>query len=387
MKTGYGQQAALWCPVLAAAGHEVTISSFAGLQGRELEWEGLKILPGSREAHGNDFLGVRAAHWLHEGGPGLVFILCDTWTVNPAVIRGAPVAMWTPVDCEPMGAGDRAVLERSGAAPVAVSEFGRRMMRDAGMEPLYIPHAVDLGVFAPADRAEARKALGFPESAFIIGFNGANSDSGPSRKAIPQQLRAFAAFRKNHKDALMALHTRMDGPDGAVHIHELAARLGILDSLLFSDQVRYWEGAFPQEYLALFYSAADVLTATSFGEGFGLPLLEAQACGTPVVTSDHSAMRELCGAGWLVGGDPWWQNDHLAWWHCPRVDLIRRAYGKAYTSAAGRREEARVFATRYEPAVVMERYWKPALAELERRLVTTASGDDASLAADVSMST
>jgi len=372
MKTGYGQQTGLFCKALAEAGHDITISTYGGLQGRELEWGGLRVLGGSREAHGNDFLGVRTAEWLGEG-PGWLIILGDTWCFNPQVLKGAPVAMWTPVDCDPLGLGDGQVLKGSGAVPIAVSRHGEAMMRAAGLAPLYVPHGTDTSVFAPGDKAEARRILGFPAGAFIVGMNGANSDSGPSRKGFPQALQAFAQFRKGHKDAVMALHTRIDGPDGAVHMHELSGRLGVTEHLFYSDQRRYWEGAFTAEYLATFYNAIDVLLLPSFGEGFGLPLLEAQSCGVPVITSDHSAMREMCGAGWLVQGDPWWQNDHLAWWHYPRPDHIRRALSKAYESAGRKSGQAREFALAYDVKRVTEEYWRPVLADLEARLASQVS--------------
>ena len=371
MKTGYGQQTGLFCKLLAQAGHDVTISSFGGLQGRSIEWEGIRVLGGSREAHGNDFLGVRTAEWLSEG-PGWLITLGDTWCFNPAVLRGAPVAMWTPVDCSRLGHSDRGVLQASGAVPIAISRHGQIAMKAAGLQPLYVPHGVDCDVFRPGDQVQARKILGFPEAAFIIGMNGANSDSGPSRKAFPQALQAFAQFRKHHRDAVMALHTRIDGPDGAVHMHELSEYLGITGDLFYSDQRRYWEGAFSSEYLATFYAAVDVLLMPSFGEGFGLPLIEAQACGVPVITSRHSAMTELHGPGWLVDGEDWWQNDHLAMWSYPRIDHIRRALGKAYDGARNpqRREAARAFALGYEAKLVADRYWRPVLEDLDARMET-----------------
>ncbi len=49
------------------------------------------------------------------------------------------------------------------------------------------------------------------------------------------------------------------------------------------------------------YNAADILIAPSLHEGFGITLLEAMACGTPVITSNVSAMPEVVGdAGILV---------------------------------------------------------------------------------------
>lgn len=49
-----------------------------------------------------------------------------------------------------------------------------------------------------------------------------------------------------------------------------------------------------------FYQAADVLVYPSFNETFGLPILEAMACGCPVVTSDTSSMPEISGGAAIL---------------------------------------------------------------------------------------
>jgi len=54
-------------------------------------------------------------------------------------------------------------------------------------------------------------------------------------------------------------------------------------------------GQIPIEDLPVFYSGAEALVYASFYEGYGLPILEAFACGTPVVTSDVSSMPEVAG--------------------------------------------------------------------------------------------
>ena len=66
------------------------------------------------------------------------------------------------------------------------------------------------------------------------------------------------------------------------------------------------------------------------GKVSGCPLIEAQACGIPVITTDASAMSELCGAGWLVSGTPFWTDGHQAWWVRPDVSDIEQAYEFAW---------------------------------------------------------
>jgi len=66
------------------------------------------------------------------------------------------------------------------------------------------------------------------------------------------------------------------------------AKLGINDRVLFVPQV-------PYEDLPCLYGAAEILTMPSFIEGFGLPVLEAMACGTPVVCSRTASLPEVAG--------------------------------------------------------------------------------------------
>ena len=62
-----------------------------------------------------------------------------------------------------------------------------------------------------------------------------------------------------------------------------------------------WVGLLPEEDLPAFYTAAAVFVFPSLFEGFGLPIVEAMACGAPVVASNRAAMPELVGdAGLLV---------------------------------------------------------------------------------------
>ena len=79
-------------------------------------------------------------------------------------------------------------------------------------------------------------------------------------------------------------------------LHSLAAELGIAPDVVFV-------GAVPLEETVSFYRAADVFVYPSLNETFGLPILEAMACGCPVVTSDTSAMPETAG-GAAVLSDP-----------------------------------------------------------------------------------
>jgi glycosyltransferase involved in cell wall biosynthesis len=79
-------------------------------------------------------------------------------------------------------------------------------------------------------------------------------------------------------------------------LHTLADELGISGEVIFT-------GGVPLEDTVAFYQAADVFVYPSLNETFGLPILEAMACGCPVVTSNTTAMPETAG-GAAVLADP-----------------------------------------------------------------------------------
>jgi alpha-1,3-rhamnosyl/mannosyltransferase len=61
------------------------------------------------------------------------------------------------------------------------------------------------------------------------------------------------------------------------------------------DTMIRWLGYFSDEHLPLLYQGAEAFVLPSFAEGFGLPVLEAMACGTPVICSDNTALPEISG--------------------------------------------------------------------------------------------
>ena len=125
----------------------------------------------------------------------------------------------------------------------------------------------------------------------------------------------------------------------------------------------------PQEHVAALFSMFDLYSGCSEGEGFGLPILEAQACGVPAVVTRSSAMTELCASGWTVGGQRHWVGGHESWWMTPDVEEIAERYEHAYAMRRfpEPREAAREFALEYDVDLVTANFWKPALAECEAR--------------------
>ncbi len=100
----------------------------------------------------------------------------------------------------------------------------------------------------------------------------------------------FKAFKRLKENEAIAHKLVLIGKDGWFYeqIYEQIHKLG-----LQNDIVRL--GFVPDEELPAILSGADLFVYPSFYEGFGLPVLEAMACGTPVVTSDVSSLPEVGG--------------------------------------------------------------------------------------------
>lgn len=371
--TGYGQQTALFTPRLRDAGHDVEISATWGLMGDTLEWQDIRVYPAD-DRYGNATL----KHIYDRTKPDLLITLHDVWILKPEIGQGRNIACWTPVDHDPCPPKVTQFFKESGARPIAMSRFGEKALQEAGLDPLYVPHGVDTAAFRPAANiAEVRDALNIPQDAFVVGMVANNQGHNPPRKAFPQALQAFAAFRQTHPDAHLFLHTQMDGtrgrgPQQGVNLLELLERFEVpLQSIHWTDSLTF-ELGIPNEYMVGLYNAMDVLLSPSYGEGFGVPIIEAQACGTPVIVTNWTSMPELCGAGWIVSGEPLW---HVmpdgcgdSFWMAPFVGDIIEALNQAYERRADEelRKQARAFALQYDADHVLETYWKPVLEQLAR---------------------
>ena len=79
----------------------------------------------------------------------------------------------------------------------------------------------------------------------------------------------------------------------------------------------------PAETLASIMRSANVLLLASRGEGFGIPVIEAQACGTPVIVTDWTAQPELVkDHGYVCEGQEDWDEMQESWWKIPSVESI-----------------------------------------------------------------
>jgi glycosyltransferase involved in cell wall biosynthesis len=400
--SGYGTQIKTALLTWAELGYEVALSAFHGQQGFYWEWElapGLKcpVYPAGQHPYGGDSVGMHARHW----GADLVISLMDQWAMSHETLDGIPFACWMPVDTTntrnpkcALGFHDaNSLASWRESVPIAMSEHGRDVLTywqeqfnqvnppklNRRTPVLYVPHAVNTDVFKPHEhRAEMREAMGI-DGMFAISLVAANRDKG-GRKAFPEQIEAFAGLHAAHPDTVLMLHTEEDNPHG-VNLRRMCERIGLpAGSYRFSAQYLLATGLIEDWRVAGTMAAADMASQGSAAEGFGLPIAEHLACGTPVAVSDHPVTRQVAGpGGWFAETELLWATGHEAWWRKPRIGSLVKIYESAYQAVRGQSpgngKAARSYETKRAAArqhvidnfsvdLVRDRYWVPAIKQL-----------------------
>jgi glycosyltransferase involved in cell wall biosynthesis len=382
VESGYGIQARHLARAAREDGHQVAVLAISGITYGVLNIGGIPHYGGGRLKYNLDVLEGHVEHF----GADVLITLCDLAHQDSGIVRrlrgrGVQVLHWVPVDCEPLSVIDAAFLKHGGGHPVAMSRFGQRMMAAAGIEASYVPHSVDTGTYAPLP-ASARDAMRVEQGTkgkFVVANCAANTDL--ARKGFFEMYKAFAAFHGKHPDSLIWLHSPLEGQfDHASTI----IRLGLQDAVRPTEDYLINTGRLDSGYMSAWYNAADVYLCPSWAEGFGVPLIESQACGLPVIGTDCSAVTELVqpGTGWRVPGEPKENPLHKSEWRAPWISGITQALTKAHmawqrggSAWQQRRGRAIQFAEQYDAAAVYDAYWRPLLARLDAGDFKEAPGE------------
>jgi len=190
---------------------------------------------------------------------------------------------------------------------IAYSRFGKQELLKHFPDFMVkmIPHGVDTKLFHPRsekERMKLREKWEIPEGKFLFLFVGANFGE---RKAPCQLLLTFKHFLKKHPDSMIYMLTTLSGSyPSSYNFTEFTTEYGLADHII-SPARNLTLDPIEDEELSELYALADVLVLPSWGEGFGLPIIEAMACGTPVIATNSSSIPELIqGNGWLIDTVP-----------------------------------------------------------------------------------
>lgn len=338
--SGYGLQAWFLALALRELGHKPAISAFGGCHEKQT-WRGTPILPCGTRPYGN---GVVAGNYkLHRAD--LLIMLGDLWVMDPGQFAGLNFMPWLPIDCEPLGVMDKdrlTALKGPLLHPLAMSEFGQRQLEAAGFDAPILPHCTKFKPDAAAGAAWRREQRVDPDLFLVTKVGVNNTDD---RKAFGVTLQAFAEFARRHDDVGLYVHAEpqvQKAPNLAYMAMQLGLASKIGSKIVFADEHRRATDGYNQAWMHGLYSATDVLDAVTKAEGFGCPVIDALACGTPVIGGQNSAVREKITSeyGWLVQGQREWASHHHAWWETPFVDQLADDYEAAYQHARTMRTAA-----------------------------------------------
>ena len=320
--------------------HDVSVFAFQGLSGR-VQWGDITVF-GNPIPHSQFFVKETAKRWKAD----FVIQIFDLWTVSGMLHRFLPpgLIVHTPIDSEPLADWFKDT-SRQALCVVPQSNYGKRVFEEAGViceDTIY--NAIDTSVFYPRDKKECRKLYNIPESAFVVLIVASNIGD---RKNLCNQVVAFNEFTKTAKDAVLVgwFYPYFDGmnPEG-MPVSDVWDRIGGEKTKFITPTLEDYYWGLEDEEMAKLFSSADVLLTCTMGEGFCRPIVEAMACGVPVIASDNSAMTELVkDRGWLVECEtPHWQQFLAAKQFIPRNGAIVEALHDCYVSFSKREQMAKL---------------------------------------------
>jgi hypothetical protein len=373
--TGYGVQSEQVLKRLVRDGHSVAVLSNYGQDGHIGFWDSgfgqVKVYPRSAEPYSQDVTPLNHMHWVNQNNnpTNVLITLYDAWVLKGKRYDELNIASWIPIDHLPVPPKVAQWCNKPNVTPLAMSKYGQNQLRELGIDSIYIPHAYET-VFKPTETIQGvtgREFIGVDNSRFVVGINAANKASGSlHRKAFSENFLAFSLFAKRHPDAVLYVHSDVFGAYGGWNLTQLCEAVGLSkDQVVFVDPIEYLHGSIGQDVLAGLYTAMDVLLATSYGEGFGVATIEAQACGTAVIGSNFAATSELVSSdGWLVEGQPLFDAGQSSFFNIPNVPGIVDALEQAYARGQVRSQVSMDHVAQYKAETVYQRQWKPALAKL-----------------------
>lgn len=261
--------------------------------------EPFRVWPASR---GGDGLGLgRFQSMVRKTRPAAVIINSDPWNVAHFRDQAAltadcpPIIAYMPIDSPFQIKAKVAAALCDLTTAVWYTEFGQREAEKAGVRTssAVIPHGIDLGIYRPIPRDEARASLPLPVSheTFVVG----NVNRNQPRKRLDLTIDYFGAWlqKRGGKDFPAVLYLHTDPFDVGVDIPHLVYASGLVGKVLWPAQVRMADQkVFPERKMSAVYASCDVQVTTTLGEGWGLTQMESMACGVPQIVPRYSALGE-----------------------------------------------------------------------------------------------
>lgn len=157
-----------------------------------------------------------------------------------------------------------------------------------------IPHGVDTKIFFPSKKEHTEKWRQDlfrcdPDTTLILNVN-----RNSQRKQIPYSMLAFKEFRKHVPNSKMYIHTVIKDQGGDMQRAVEHLGFSMSEDIIFPVKFSPSNPA-PDAVMHQIYNCADIFLTTHIGEGWGLSITEAMACGLPVITGNNTCMPEHFG--------------------------------------------------------------------------------------------
>lgn len=300
---------------LGAAGHFIDIYTYASGPSREIDlYPGVRLIHLDRGNHGkidkeqlpNNLQEAFDALECHRKSQGLTYDLVHSHYWLSGVVGAMAQRYWqcahmtmfhtlgvlknktASAENEPGHriANERKLVHSADGIVVPARKEYENLLLDYNAQPYkisIIPCGVNLELFQPMDQTAARAAIGQTSNKPLALFVGRFAPL----KGLDLLLSAVAHL----KDKVADLHLMIVGGDGPRSANtkalvELANRLGIRSQVTFVGRIE-------QRDLPTYYNAADLLVVPSHYESFGLVVLEALACGTPVAATPFGVAESV----------------------------------------------------------------------------------------------
>lgn len=321
---------------------------------------------------------------LHDANLLISLLAENSYDTEKILLRYRPILTYIPVDGINRPPAWAEFLGKF-TNVVTMSKFGQAAFPGSKM----VYHGLDSDQFWPVsdkrpittstgivcrNKAECKEAFGRDKDTFLI----LRVDKNSGRKDWPATIQAIWPLMKRHKDITVHLHTEARN-DSGILIDALLSREPELHSRFSTPDLFNSFIGWKQQDLNALYNSADLFVTTSRGEGFGLTIEEALACGVPVVAQNVSAIPEVVGPGGVLiepqrlitvpSGQDLWLAD---------IDAFTEAIEHLYLNGGVRRKLGRAGAEH----VVKSFSWDVAAQKFDYYINALAAGaEELSLAA------
>jgi glycosyltransferase involved in cell wall biosynthesis len=287
--SGYGKTTREICTRLPKYGFEVIISAYYGAEPGGIPPYTVTVLPSKNGPYGI----ASAAQYCKQYNVDLGVLFTDWWAFSdfPKIIPRA--TLYGPMD-QISYPEEIIKFTKEYYKIIGLCKWQQKCLTDIGIKSDYIYHGVDTRVFKPAtSKKEARKKFNIADDVFVFGTVAANGDK-EDRKGHAMSMKAMRYFLDQNPDAkniIWLYHTSPNDSRG-MPLLSISRKLGLEKIISFMDPGML-STMFTEEDLASLMSCFDIHLLCSKREGFGMPILETQACGVPNICHDFSSMTEL----------------------------------------------------------------------------------------------